>query len=477
MTEHLDIVALDNVTRLEEAQKRRREHQRERQQEQRARQQAPVEPFALPQQQPWPELPKEALHGLAGRYVRKIEPHTEADPAGILVQLLVMFGSIVGRVPHFCVEADRHYCNLFAVLVGDSSKGRKGVSLGQAKRLFESVDEHWCERRIESGLSSGEGLIWSVRDPTEKSEPVREKGKPTGEVRTVQTDAGVEDKRLLVLESEFASTLRVLKRDGSTLSATIRNAWDSGRLSSMTKNSPARATGAHISIIGHITKTELLRYLESTETANGFGNRFLWCCVRRSKCLPEGGQAHTLDFRDESREMAERVRFARQTQLIQRSPEARKLWAEVYPALSQGRPGLLGSMIGRAEAQVMRLACQYALLDGSAVVHSSHLIAGLSLWKYCEGSARWIFGLELGDPIADEILRALRSSPDGLTKAEISHHFHRNRNRHELGRALALLLERGLVKSAREPSGGRPVERWHAHLENEKRGASPCENP
>ena len=57
----------------------------------------------------------------------------------------------------------------------------------------------------------------------------------------------------------------------------------------LTKNSRAEATGAHVSIIGHITRDELRRYLDATERANGFGNRFLWVCVRRSKELPDGG--------------------------------------------------------------------------------------------------------------------------------------------------------------------------------------------
>ena len=92
------------------------------------------------------------------------------------------------------------------------------------------------------------------------------------------------------MEQEFASVLKVAEREGSTLSATIRQAWDSGNLRILNKNSPARATGAHISILGHVTKAELLRYLTSTEAANGFANRFLWVCVRRSKCLPEGGR-------------------------------------------------------------------------------------------------------------------------------------------------------------------------------------------
>jgi hypothetical protein len=99
----------------------------------------------------------------------------------------------------------------------------------------------------------------------------------------------VSDKRLLIVETEFASVLKVNARDGNTLSPILRQAWDSGNLRILTKNSPARATNAHISIIGHITKEELLRFITDTELANGLANRFLWVLVRRSKILPEGG--------------------------------------------------------------------------------------------------------------------------------------------------------------------------------------------
>src|SRR4051812_46315909 len=50
----------------------------------------------------WPEpLAPEAFHGLAGEIVSLIEPLTEADPAGLLLHLLVSFGNMVGRAPHF----------------------------------------------------------------------------------------------------------------------------------------------------------------------------------------------------------------------------------------------------------------------------------------------------------------------------------------------------------------------------------------
>ncbi len=206
----------------------------------------------------WPEpLSEDAYHGLAGKIVRLIEPHSEADPAAILVQLLTAFGSIIGRGPHWMVEGDLHTTNLFTVMVGDTSKGRKGTSWGRVRQLFALLDDGWVDQCIQSGLSSGEGLIWAVRDPVDK-QGKQGKGDNFG-FEGVMEDAGIDDKRLLVIEPEFASTLRVLSREGNTLSPVIRQAWDQGNLRSMTKNSPACATGALISIIGHVTADELRR--------------------------------------------------------------------------------------------------------------------------------------------------------------------------------------------------------------------------
>src|SRR5262249_53961795 len=135
------------------------------------------------------------------------------------------------------------------------------------------------------------------RDPIVRPRSLGGRRPAMGEADEV-IDPGVVDKRLLVVESEFASPLCVMKREGNTLSSLLRLAWETGSLRSMTKNSPARATGAHISVIGHITRTELCRHLDETETANGFGNRILWVCARRSKVLPEGGSLEKVDLAD-----------------------------------------------------------------------------------------------------------------------------------------------------------------------------------
>jgi hypothetical protein len=427
----------------------------------------------LPAGTSWPDPPAApAFSGLAGEFVATVGPHTEADPAALLLSFLVAFGSVVGRGPHFVVEAAEHYTNLNAVMVGPTSHGRKGTAWRQVRRPFAVLDPAWASEGVKDGLSSGEGLIWAVRDPIEKQVPVRQQGRVCGYEQVVE-DAGVTDKRLLMVEQEFASTLRVMERDGNTLSPTIRQAWDNGDLRVLTKNSPAKATGAHISIIGHVTRDEINRYLNRTEAGNGFANRFLWCCARRFVLLPEGGSVPEQALERVILDLRTAVGFARGVGEVKRDEAARRLWYQVYPVLSREVPGLLGAVTARAEAQVMRLSCIHALLDRSPLIRMHHLEAALAVWRYCEDSARFIFGDTLGDPVADALLQALRRAEEGLTRTEISKLLKHNLPSSEISRALACLAELGLAVCLLEaPASGRPAERWCAVGPGEPTGAA-----
>ena len=243
----------------------------------------------------------------------------------VLVQTLVAFGSMIGRTAYTLAEDDRHYCNEFAVLVGTTAKGRKGLSWGRVKRLVREVDPGWLDERIAGGLSSAEGLILALggTDP----------------------DA---DKRLLIHEPEFASVLRQIERLGNNLSTTLRQAWDGGRLRTMTKNSPLDAKDTHVSLIGHGTESELRKLLTNTEAANGFANRILWVCVRRSRLLPDGGHLDPQVLKDLQWRLLEAVNYAKDVELVKRTTAARNLWHKVYGPLSEGRPGLAGSLTARA---------------------------------------------------------------------------------------------------------------------------------
>jgi hypothetical protein len=400
-----------------------------------------------------------AMHGIAGEFVRMVEPNTEADPAAIIVQTLDAFGALVGRGPHYLVEGDEHHCNLFVALVGRTGKGRKGTSWGRVRQLFERIPD-W--KPHVSGLSSGEGIKYHVRDAKEETKRNRR-----DEIVTEITDEGIADKRLLVVESEFANVLRVAQRPGNTLSATIREAWESGNLRTLTKNDPVTATGAHVCIVSHITADELLADLTATDSANGFANRFLFVAVKRSKVLPDGGaDADEADVQTFADRLRERAVLARTRKRITMTPEARTMWHAVYPELSEGRGGLHGAVTARAEAQVIRLALVYCLLDGADHIDVPHLLAGLAVWQYCDATAKHIFGASLGDRTADEIMRRLQRAGDaGLTRTEIRDLFKRNLSADRIGAALELLRSKGRATcemAGTGEAGGRPPEVWKA---------------
>ena len=283
-----------------------------------------------------------------------------------------------------------------------------------------------------------------MRDAIEKRKTVGNR------IQTVLEDGGIADKRLLVSESEFSSALRVMSREGNTLSPVIREAWDTGDLSILTKNSPAKATGAHVSILGHTTKEELLRTLNTTEMSNGFANRILWTCSKRSKQLPEGSNFRAEEHAYLYEVLRVAIEGAQKVNEVKRDCRAKELWKRVYQALTRDVPGMLGSIISRAEAQVTRLSLLYALLDESKEIGQEHLLAALAVWNYCEASARCIFGDALGYPDADRILSKLRMESQGLTRTDIRDLFKRNRSEAQVDAALSYL----------QSTEGRPLERW-----------------
>ena len=137
--------------------------------------------------------------------------------------------------------------------------------------------------------------------------------------------------------------------------------------------------------------------------------------------------------------------------------EAEAWWAELYDDLSEGQPGLFGAITARAEVQVMRLAAIYAALDGTSLIGVPHLQAGLAVWRYCEASARHIFGESTGDPVADRILAALEEK-GSLDRTAIRDLFGRNMPSARIERALTILQQakRITVEEITNSKGGRP---------------------
>jgi hypothetical protein len=404
----------------------------------------------------WPAMNGAAYRGLAGQVVAAILPHTESDPVALLLQYLVSFGNAVGRQPHYLVEGAEHYPVLYALLAGPTAKARKGTSAQHIRRVIEIADPDWARNHVASGISSGEGIIHTIRDPVY--------GMKKGVEELL--DPGVTDKRLMLDEREFSSALDSMKREGNVVSRIIRDAWDCPRvLRTLTKHSPTRVTEPHISVSGHITIDELQRKLDQTSAANGFANRFLFACIRRSKVLPHGGCPNEDTIGMLGAATLEALTTARNIGRITMTPEAVKLWEDVYPKLSEGLPGMLGAITARAEAQAVRLALIYALVDQAQRIEKIHLEAALALWAYCAASARYIFADFSGDTVADAILRRLRSAgADGVSRGDIYRSFGCNTSASRIEIALGKLAADGKVRCVKQKANGagRPREMWFA---------------
>ena len=380
----------------------------------------------------WPvSMDDEAFSGLAGEIVNTIAPQSEADKNGLLLQLLVAIGNAIGPSPYYRVESTRHRVNMFAVIVGDTAKARKGTSWDRIKGIIMMADPDW-KNCLASGMSSGEGIIYQVKDSEEDSDP-----------------------RLMIVETEFAQALKVSRREGNTLSPVMRNAWDGGVLRTLTRNSPLIATGAHMSVVGHITQDELVRHLCQTDMANGFANRFLWCCVRRSQLLPYGGDLDDDDLVPLAYSLRDVFAYARKGGAVTMGKDAKVLWEAIYSSLAaSSEAGLIGAMTARNEAQIVRVAMLYALLDQTSVITYDHLTAAKAVVNYCHRSVNYLFWSATGNPIADKILAALQDSPK-ISRTTIHNMGGRHWRKHDVDDAINLVIDEYGVIEHQEPTGGR----------------------
>ncbi len=290
--------------------------------------------------------------------------------------------------------------------------------------MYRAIDLNWIDKRKVSGLSSGEGLVYQVRDASTHNK---------------KHDSGVQDKRLLVIEEEFSQSLTKMRIDGNILSQIIRDAWDGKSLTPLTKNNRITATEPHISILGHITMDELRKQLSVTEMTNGFANRFIWLYVGpRTKVLANPTGVPPAKLAPFIAKLNKAVTFAKGVGQMKRDSKAERLWERVYSQLSEGKSGLVGGITSRAEAQVLRLSMIYALMDRSSVIKPPHLKAALAFWKYSEASVNMIFGERLGDTNVDEVARILKIV-GRVTKSQIWNIIGHSANKKEIQRVIDVL--------------------------------------
>lgn len=300
----------------------------------------------------WPVFSFDACPGILGEFVKLATRDSEADPAAIAVTALVRFcaevhGHIPDKGPHIYVGETVHPPRLFAVICGNSSKARKGTSRHPVTKLFDrehcSTDDlkSWGlplpARESGGPLSTGEGLAHHVRNETDDERERRQRQNPNEPIR----EKG--DKRLIIQDEEFASGLACTKREGNTLSMGIRCFWDSGDYAPLTKNNPITVRGAHINIITHITMQELAVCLGDVQAFNGFGNRFLWICARRSKLVALPSRMPVSELAPLQREMWRLVAQAQKREAMRMDGNALERGRASIPTCPKSTPALPGA--------------------------------------------------------------------------------------------------------------------------------------
>lgn len=414
----------------------------------------------------WPVLAPAAMHGTAGQIVTAFAPTTEADPAGILVTILAAFGAFVGTTDDvgqvkgsafLRIANSRHATVIWPMLCGTTSSGAKGTAQGVTDSIVRDAISKLGlapapARR--SGLSSGEGLIEAVRDDV--GDPDDEKNfKP-----------GVTDKRLLIVESEFAAVLRRVNREGSTTGPVLRQAWDGGLLSVMNRQAMT-STDPHIVIIGHISPGELKAVIRSNDVDGGTLNRFLFIATRRSKRLPNGGNAPAELIDKAGTLFLQAVQHAQHRGEVTMSEEARARWESIYYRLTAERPDtVLTKVTGRRAPQVLRLAMLYALIDNRGQITPDDLAAAEALEQYSVDTARYIFEAD-DDKDGSEIARLAEyireAGAKGRARNEIREDFYkRHVDAKTITNRLKRLLEAGAIQEREVPTDGRKRTEYYA---------------
>lgn len=416
------------------------------------------------------------LYGLVGDIARAGSETTEANPYAIAASAIAFLGVAVGRGPYMPVGNTWHHTRFFMQHVGRSGEGRKGDAVSLIKRIarrLQELSEPHAPQVHSGGLSSREGLVYLIHDGYKEG---------TNEV------PAVDDKRLLVIESEFVNILHQGKRDGNTLSAALRDCWDGVSLKPATKTNRLWASNPHVGMLAAITPSELLGCMATRDLSNGFANRFLPYWAERSRLLPFPKATSADEVDRLARHVLEVLEFCRadrwsdsDTLRVELSPEASKRWSDLYRGELNDRSHgeRINALIERRAPMLLRLAMLFALTDCTATVNTKHIEAALAWIRYSVDSVRFIFGSASDEAQTAEVMDAARkivefiSHKGRVTRKEITQGcFQGHMSKDKIDAALDELLTtnppRIHVEEERSKPG-RPTKfytLWHANNAN-----------
>lgn len=328
------------------------------------------------------------LYGLVGDVARAGSEGTETNAHAIAANFIAYLSCAIGRGVYLPIGNTRHHTRLFCLHIGRSGRGRKGDAVSLVLRIdaaLRAIDDAFVPQVHRGGLSTREGLAALIHD---------------GYLQGRQDVPAIEDKRLWVVESEFANVLHQGRRDGNTLSAALRDCWDGIDLKPATKSNRVYASDPHVCLSGAISPSELRGLMSAREMSNGFANRFLMIWAERSRMLPFPKETPQAVVEHLARRTLEVLAFVRAAQHDERehlkmelSPQAQWRYAQLYRGeLHDGiDDGAIGALLERSAPMLLRLAMLMALTDLQTRIDAQHIDAAMAWIRHATASVRFVF--------------------------------------------------------------------------------------
>jgi len=388
-----------------------------------------------------PPKPTNAMfYGVVGELARIASQGTETNPVAAALAYLSFLGANSGRDTFLFINNTYHHPRLFTMHIGGTAAGGKGDSQQLTHRIRKHIElKHsgLLGQTHGGGLSSREGLAGLIHDGH-------------GENRAI------DDKRLWVIEGEFANVLQQGRRDGNTLSTALRDAWDGSDIKPATKKLTTASSAPHIGIHANITPSELKGLSTSRDIHNGFFNRFLMIFSENIGLVAFPKPTPETVIEDLAAKTADIIRYAKggypasiNTLEMHLSEAARDCYETIYPLLKQRHDSdLITALLARRAPYTLRLAMLFALTDKTRVIEPKHLQAALAWVNYWIATIKYVFADQAVSPQmretrhhAEKILAFLRHHSEGAGLRElINGCFKKNLSSEKIQKALVYLL-------------------------------------
>jgi len=399
------------------------------------------------------------LYGIIGEIARAGAEGKEVHPVAVATACMSWLSAEIG--PDICllIGDTKHHANLYTLHIGRSARGGKGESMGLIKRIRDRLthdrQDHPLGQLHTGGLSSREGLAGAVHD-----------GYKAGKEEV----PAVEDKRLWIIESEFANVLAQGKREGNTLLPALREVWDGGNIQPLTKGPGLWATRPHIALHGNITPGELAARIEAREINGGTFNRILMVWAERTRLVAHPAPTDSDVVDHFARRIEDGIRWARGSYPATRNsrrasltPQAAALWEALYPGLRKPHPAgeLIAAATERRAPICLRIALIHAVLEKSLMITPEHIRVGYAWAQYGAETAAYVLaglgGQARNTDKERKLLAFLDQQPgkEADRRTLINTCFHGHIDAKTLDRVLHPLVDDGAIhRREEEPKAG-----------------------